>query len=322
MTPTDQLQNLRIQLRSRAKAERKAAARALGDFGRAAVPCLLETLRDDEEEVRAASAKSLARIGPVALESLAVRVRSRHASERREAAWALGFFGPEALGPLEDALGQADDGVRVAAVKSLQRLALPQSVPLLCRALHDPAARHAAVEALGEFGDQRAVEPLMQVLRGQLLGRSGRRQVVIGWTVLLVAVLVMPLTLLGQVWLGFQGSLAMVAMSIINIAFQYFTSQRRQSLARQSIVDALLRIGERCPAPELRTLLPDLQSIERDRLQSDPKAREASRAAAERIEALTEGSNLPLPGCVSGVGTSLPRVGEAPTPDARALPRV
>jgi hypothetical protein len=65
---------------------------------------------------------------------------------------------------------------------------------------------------------------------------------------------------------------------------------------RVAAADALSRVAERHPCPELRQAVPDLQVVAGDRSYPVKSAREASRRAAERIAALTADVHaLPIP---------------------------
>src|SRR4028118_46108 len=71
------------------------------------------------------------------------------------------------------------------------RAAGRSAVEPLCVALldRDPTVIIAAAESLGHLGDERAVQPLTEALRDSFIGRSGRKQLVIGVLVLVAAIL-------------------------------------------------------------------------------------------------------------------------------------
>src|SRR5438045_661673 len=79
-------------------------------------------------------------------------------------------------------LREAPSQERVAAAHGLAIHGAPAFGPL-CEALRDKdaAVAIAAAEALGQIGDERAIEPLIDVLKSGLTGRSGWRQWWIGW---------------------------------------------------------------------------------------------------------------------------------------------
>jgi HEAT repeat protein len=92
-------------------------------------------------------------------------LNAAHAADpltRLAAVKALGGFGADALPGLSGALADDDAEVRIQAVKTLGRLALPDSVPLLAKALTDrsPWVRRLAAQALGAMGRKGAAEAI------------------------------------------------------------------------------------------------------------------------------------------------------------------
>ncbi|HTE16881.1 MAG TPA: hypothetical protein VK689_00695, partial [Armatimonadota bacterium] len=100
--------------------------------------------------------------------------------------------------------------------------------------------------------------------------------------------------------------------------------RRSQGRLCEAITQALVQIAERHPTPELREVLPDLQAVAADIIQQEQSTRQKSKAAAARIDALTEKlKSLPVPASTPAPdGTALPRPAAAPVPDAETLPRV
>lgn len=166
------------------------------------------------------------------------------------------------------------------------------------------SVRAAAAEALAEVGDERAIRPLTEALRGCCVTRSALRQIFIG-------LLVFPAGLVGFVLLLLLGLLLGVCPDVgsIGVAVEEYYSQRRlQGTLAASIGTALQRIAERHPGPELRAALPELKAACADLVHQERGTRSACREAARKIEALTEQlKNLPTP--ASG-----------PTPAPAALP--
>jgi HEAT repeat protein len=95
--------------------EQEAAADALGRIGPAAVPSLIETLRDPDPKVRLRAIEVLARMGGDAKDAV-----------------------PELIRLLED----SDEGVRKAAIRTLGRIGPPakEAVPALMQTLMAPVA--------------------------------------------------------------------------------------------------------------------------------------------------------------------------------------
>jgi len=137
---------------------RAAAARALGELGPAAgaaVPFLVESLRDEDPAVVDAVRRALPVLGPAPKSSL-VRLRcalkDHAAAVRTGAAEVLAGLGPDALDAvpeLIDALGDPDCGVRLASVYALVRVGA-RAVPPLLEALVDapPRIGRGVVDAL------------------------------------------------------------------------------------------------------------------------------------------------------------------------------
>ncbi len=93
--------------------EQEAAAQALGQIGKPAVPSLVQALRHRDPEVRRNAALVLARIGPPAAEAV-----------------------PELIASLDD----QEEGVRMAATRALGQIgpAAAPAVPALMRRLVEP----------------------------------------------------------------------------------------------------------------------------------------------------------------------------------------
>jgi hypothetical protein len=217
-------------------------------------------------------------------------------TERVAAAGRLPEHGPEALEPLLRALHDPRERVRRAAAEALARVG-PEAVPPLCTALEDraPAVRSAAAAALGEVGDERAVAPLSEALRRCFLGRSPWLQVLAGLLVVPAAVLAAVAILLFCIFVTRGHGLDALQLPV-EAAGHYFGSRRRMAAESTAIVEALCRIAERRPTPELRSVLPELNVVANDVLHHDSRSRQASRQAARRIRELTDRiKDLPLP---------------------------
>ena len=229
-------------------------------------------------------------------QELAEWLGRRSQVERLHAATALRDYGPCALEPLFQALKDPDARVRVAAA-----------------------------ESLGYIGDERAVQPLAEALRAGFVGRSARRQLMIGLLVLAGGVLLPVAFVWGTIALKFgAGGIGVLIGHLARRLLQYYKQRRAQSRVSQKIAEALARIAERSPTPELRTVLPDLNDMAADLVQQERGARTASRQAAARIESLTERlKSLPMPAAGPGPATdALPVPASAPVRNADTLPRV
>jgi HEAT repeat protein len=149
-----------------------AAFVRLGRRGAAAVPCLLEAMRDPEWNVRNAAGRALEEAaGPEHAELLTAALATPDVETRYHVARALARLGPSAaraVSVLQDTLADADAEVRMEAVWALAAIgpAAASAVPALLRALGDADAqvRAAAAWALAHVGAGRdaalSLEPL------------------------------------------------------------------------------------------------------------------------------------------------------------------
>lgn len=197
---------------------------------------------------------------PIDVESLRVCLVSSPVAERLEAARLLSSFGPSATEPLCTALTDRDVRVRTAAARSL-----------------------------AEVGDARAIRPLSRALKSCFVRRSGILNLLTGLGAatagaLLVVGTIVTLDVLALTTLFTGGSFG-----------ELMNERQRRSQLVEAISEALIRIGERDPSPELRQVLPDLRLVAVDVIQQVGRTRTASRDAATRIQQLTDRlHNLPL----------------------------
>jgi hypothetical protein len=218
-------------------------------------------------------------------------------------------------------LDSEEPTTRAAAARSLGREG-GDAVEALVAALNDeePVVRRAAARSLGEVGDERAVQPLLTALRAGCVGKSPRKQIIAGVLMLGVGLLFAALAItritafkIGAVWWLFWAG---------SWIYNYFKGRREAGETYRALTDALVRIAERCPTPELRNAVPDLRAIAADFVQQGRVTRLTTQAAADRIETLTEKlKSMPVASAAPGMNaTVLPRAAEAPEPDARTLP--
>jgi HEAT repeat protein len=115
---------------------RGMVALALAEFGQPAVDPLTKLLRDPDKDVRLFAADALLKIGD-----------------------------PAAADPLSQLLGDEHILVREKAIQGLVKIG-PAAVPFLVKTLEfgQEKALVSAIEALGELGDPRAIEPLRELL--------------------------------------------------------------------------------------------------------------------------------------------------------------
>jgi len=104
---------------------RRAAARSLGQLGKAAFPVLTKAYQDPDVEARRMVVEALGWMGPVAVPRLTWAMEDASPAIRRSAARALGNLGVEAESArkvLEAAVSDPQEEVRAAAAKALRQI--------------------------------------------------------------------------------------------------------------------------------------------------------------------------------------------------------
>lgn len=146
---------------------RSRAALALGEIGEAALEGVLTALRTGGERVRWGAAIALGKIGGErAVEALIGALCDPDDDVRLRAAAALADIGEAAVPRLIAALGADDDRLREGATAALSQIGRV-AVPSLAAALRDAGdwrIRAGVARVLGEIGDRRAIEALIQGL--------------------------------------------------------------------------------------------------------------------------------------------------------------
>jgi len=161
---------------------RSRAAWALGQLkDRRAIPALVETLKDEEEEVASAAASALSAIGEPAVPSLISTLRNEQPRMRQMAVKALGKMGTLAVRPLLNIIQdekQPDNVIRGTA-EALGLLREAEAIPHLINLLHVRGGRLAesAVAALAAIGEP-AVQPLIDSLPAQSSALELRKAIV------------------------------------------------------------------------------------------------------------------------------------------------
>ncbi|KKO19819.1 MAG: hypothetical protein DCC43_07735 [Candidatus Brocadia sp.] len=130
---------------------------------------LIEALKSDYPEVKIFAAKELVKLkDPSVIDVLIQAISDTSEEVRAEAIQALGEIGDErAVKPLVHALDDESLNVREKAAKSLGKLGKREAGDALISALSkntDLSIVCALIEALGQIGDPRAVEPLLMFL--------------------------------------------------------------------------------------------------------------------------------------------------------------
>jgi len=182
--PPPTISDLKAELQQGSPVRRLAAARAFPGLGReaeAAVPLLVESLRDEDASVVDALRRALDAIPPAARSSvlrLRCSLRDGFAAVRLGAAEALARMGSEAAEAAPEligCLGDRDCSVRIAAAYALVKIG-PKAVPPLLEALadHEPGLGRPIVQALGRIvpDGAEALTSLGQPAIEQLLARD------------------------------------------------------------------------------------------------------------------------------------------------------
>jgi hypothetical protein len=214
---------------------------------------------------------------------------------------------------------------RAAAASALGEYG-ERAVERLIEALSDksPKVRFQAARALGRIGDPRAVGPLMEALRGCLVGGSPKTN--LRAALLYLLGIVLAAGAFGWVWLNLGWFwLFFIWIQAGDHLKPLLEGQRSQTRFCRAICEALHRIAMEHPSPEMRSVLPELNAIAIDAVHHTERTREASRIAARRIDQLTQDvKSLPLSASAPAgeEGSALPLASQAPAVDASALPRV
>lgn len=168
----EDLESLIKVLGRRNRKKRASAASALGASGDArAVDPLIQALRDyanSDYETAVQAAYALGKIGDERAVEPLIEVLREGEYASNTAAWVLGDLGDaRAVEPLIEELGGRSECAVWIATRSLARIGAPAVEPLIARVQGAwyCAPRKAAVEALGQTKDRRAVEPLIAALQ-------------------------------------------------------------------------------------------------------------------------------------------------------------
>lgn len=215
----------------------------------------------------------------------------------------LGDFGPAAVAPLSQALQDLDAGVLVAAVSALAKINGAEAQALLLVALQSdhPAPRVAAAQHLAEVGGEEVLPALIEAYQRCFLGGSARRQRRWGPLVCLLGMG----AVVGVCACAISGGEAVFRLTVQTLGWGGLTwlGVRRKHHDSTRVLEAVLKVAERHPRPDLRALLPEVRAVINDPLHYERCIRDASRTALARIEVLTATfTNLPLPSASSALG--------------------
>jgi len=146
------------------------AVDALITMGETAVDALIEAVNDGDATVCGNAIEALGRIGdPRALGTLIIALQDSDTNIIIAAMNALRRIGdPMAIQPLINFLSVDDLYLHFYATHSLSQINHPDTVDALLYQLennNDPNVRHGCIVALGRLGDQRAITPILPLLR-------------------------------------------------------------------------------------------------------------------------------------------------------------
>lgn len=148
-------------------AVRSLAMETLIEMGPGTVPSVIPGLTHPDGAIRELTADILRAIGPsAATEALIVALEDEDPGVVWSVIEALGAVGdPRAVGPLIGMFEQRED-LRPVCAEAMGRIGDPSAVPTLKQGLQDrdPLCVFAAVEALGQVGDERCVDDLIALL--------------------------------------------------------------------------------------------------------------------------------------------------------------
>ena len=146
---------------------RMHAAKALGKIKDSnAIEPLIPLLQDKVKAVREEATAALASIGDAALPSLLTALKHSEWLVRLHAVEALGRIrSPTAVEPLLSVLfNDQDQAIREDVVRALGQVGDERAVEFLIMVMKEPGLRPLAVDALGQIGDPQAVPVLIDVL--------------------------------------------------------------------------------------------------------------------------------------------------------------
>lgn len=223
---------------------RMHAAKALSRIrDPASVEPLIPLLQDRVKAVREEATTALAAIGDAAVPSLLAALKHVDWLVRLHAVEALGKTrSAAAVEPLLSVLfNDHDTAIREDAVRALGQIGDERALEFLIVVLKEPGLRPLAVEALGQLGDQRAVSVLIDVLEG--VDRPEASRIVAGC---------------GDKWdeeMVTMGAAARALGALGNdTAIPSLVSALRQTVTRADAAASLARFGSKVIAP-LLTLL-------------------------------------------------------------------
>ncbi len=167
-------------------AVKSATAEALGRIGDAkAIPALIKLFRDPSKTVRETAGTALVAIGEPSVDALLACFADKDFVVRCHAARALGGMTTDyqigrtwvtqarVVDALIAALKDSDRAVREDATIALGQIGDPRAVDALLEAMKDGAVKRHAIMSLGMIGNARALPAVLDALRGKGIRQDG-----------------------------------------------------------------------------------------------------------------------------------------------------
>ncbi len=183
----DAVPPLMLACRDRDGAVKSAAAGTLGRLGDArAVPVLVKLFKDTSKIVRETAGTALVAVGEAAIPALLDTLRDPHFVVRCHGVRALGGMTTDyqmgrawtkerrVVEALVGALKDDDRAVREDATIALGIIGDPLAVEGLMEAMKDGAVKRHAIASLGMIGDARALPPVLDALKGKGIAQHGK----------------------------------------------------------------------------------------------------------------------------------------------------
>jgi HEAT repeat protein len=140
---------------------------AIEKMGIAAVPPLIEALREKEGTVRKFAAALLGQLGdPRGIEPLGMALYDLHHEVGKVAAESLARFGVPALDVLVEALSHPEMWIRIHSIEALAKIKDSRITPFLLQMLSDPEreVRKHVIVSLGRLKDPRSSPALQELV--------------------------------------------------------------------------------------------------------------------------------------------------------------
>ena len=180
------VQGLIIACRDRDGAVKSAAAEALGKIGDPkGIPALIKLFKDTSKIARETAGTALTYIGAPSVDALLQSLKDPHFVVRCHAVRALGGMTtdyqigrawvkePRVVDALVELLKDSDRAVREDATIALGNIGDPRAVDGLIEAMKDGAVRRHAIASLGMIGDPRALPAVLDALKGKGFQQQG-----------------------------------------------------------------------------------------------------------------------------------------------------